>query len=85
MKFLTLEDRHGLFEVVLFSKCYMECGHLVRTHGPYIVSGRVQSRLPGEVNIIADKVELIELKKADLESLLQKKEPPQWTDYSEVV
>jgi DNA polymerase III alpha subunit len=81
MKFLTLEDRFGLFEVVLFSSVYAKYGHLIRTHGPYIITGKVQSRLPGEANLIADTVELVELKKTELESLLQRKEPPQWDGF----
>jgi len=81
MKFLTLEDRFGLCEAVLFSDCYNQYGHLVRTHGPYIITGKVQSRLPGEANLIVEQVELVELPKKELEGLLQKKLPPQWDGY----
>jgi DNA polymerase-3 subunit alpha len=75
MKFLTLEDRFGLCEAVLFPETYSKYGHLIRTHGPYIVTGKVQSRLPGEANLIAEKVELVEMKKKEMEALLQKKIP----------
>jgi DNA polymerase III alpha subunit len=78
MKFLTMEDKFGLCEVVLFSEAYIHYGHLIKTHGPYIITGQVQSRLPGEANLIAEKVELVEMQKGELESLLQKKIPPQW-------
>ncbi len=78
MKFLTLEDRHGLCEVVLFPETYENFGHLVRTHGPYIITGKVQSRLPGEANLIAERVEIVILGKSDLEGVLQKKTPPTW-------
>jgi DNA-directed DNA polymerase III PolC len=81
MKFLTLEDRSGLCEAVLFSDCYNQYGHLIRTHGPYIITGKIQSRLPGEANLIAERVELVELPKSELEGLLQKKLPPQWDGY----
>jgi len=73
MKFLTLEDRLGLMEVVLFPKTYARCGHVLRSHGPYIVRGKVQSRLPGEANIIADDVQLVEVNKHDLEELLNQR------------
>jgi len=59
MKFLTLEDRQGLFEVVLFPDVYERFGHLLRGHGPFIITGRVQSRLPGEANLIAGRVEVL--------------------------
>jgi len=78
MKFLTLEDRHGLCEVVLFPETYEKFGHLVRTHGPYVITGKVQSRLPGEANLIAEKVEIIVMGKNELENVLQKKTPPTW-------
>ncbi|MCB0284468.1 MAG: hypothetical protein KDF60_17925, partial [Calditrichaeota bacterium] len=78
MKFLTLEDRFGLCEVVMFPEVYEQYGHLVRTHGPYIVTGKLQSRLPGEANIIAEKVQLVEMQKNEIEHLLMKKQPLEW-------
>jgi DNA-directed DNA polymerase III PolC len=81
MKFLTLEDRFGLCEAVLFSDAYLTYGHLIRTHGPYLITGKVQSRLPGEANLIAEKVELVEMNKKELEVLLQKKTPAMWEGY----
>ena len=74
MKFLTLEDFHGLCEAVLFPAAYVKYGHLVRTHGPYIVTGKVQSRLPGEANLIVDKLEIVSMGKDQIERLLQKKQ-----------
>ena len=44
-KFITLEDREGLVEAVLFEKAYKQFWHLFRGYGPYVVKGRVQSRL----------------------------------------
>jgi DNA polymerase III alpha subunit len=78
MKFLTLEDRYGLCEVVLFPGVYEQYGHIIRTHGPYIITGKLQSRLPGEANIIAEKVELVQLKKDEIEELLMSKQPLEW-------
>lgn len=78
MKFLTIEDRFGLCEAILFSEAYAQFGHLIRTHGPYIITGKVQSRLPGEANLIAEKVELVQMGKKELEKVLQKRTPPSW-------
>jgi DNA polymerase III alpha subunit len=75
MKFLTLEDHFGLCEAVLFSEPYTKYGHLIRTHGPYLVKGKVQSRLPGEANIIIEEISVVEIEKRELEQLLQKKMP----------
>ena len=72
MKFLTLEDFYGLCEAVLFPAVYVKYGHLVRTHGPYLVTGKVQSRLPGEANLIVDKLEIVSMGKDKIEGLLQK-------------
>jgi len=63
MKFITLEDRQGLVEAVLFDKAYKQYGHLFKGYGPYVVKGRVQSRLPGEANLIVDEVEVLQLEK----------------------
>lgn len=60
MKFMTIEDLHGLCEVVLFPEIYMRYGHLTRGYGPYRITGMVQSRLPGETNIIVEAVEVLE-------------------------
>jgi DNA-directed DNA polymerase III PolC len=78
MKFLTIEDRFGICEAVIFSEVYVRFGHLIRTHGPYIITGKVQSRLPGEANLIATKIEVVTLGKKEMESVFQKKTPPSW-------
>jgi DNA polymerase III alpha subunit len=75
MKFLTLEDHFGLCEAVLFSEAYSKYGHLIRTHGPYLIKGKVQSRLPGEANIIIEEIGVVEIEKKELEQLLQMKVP----------
>ncbi|HPJ98085.1 MAG TPA: DNA polymerase III subunit alpha [Candidatus Hydrogenedentes bacterium] len=43
MKFCTFEDLNGVFEAVLFPEIYQRYGHLLDSHGPYFVTGRVQS------------------------------------------
>ncbi|MEA1926601.1 MAG: DNA polymerase III subunit alpha, partial [Candidatus Auribacterota bacterium] len=42
MKFITLEDPTGLFEVVLFPDCYARYGHHLSGAGPFYVRGTVQ-------------------------------------------
>ncbi|MBI2900824.1 MAG: DNA polymerase III subunit alpha [Planctomycetes bacterium] len=44
MEFLTLEDEHGIFEVVLFPQVFRRCRGLIGTLGPYEVTGRVEGR-----------------------------------------
>jgi len=73
MKFLTLEDTYGLCEAVMFPTVYSQYGHLVKGYGPYLITGTVQSRLPGEANLLVEKVRLIELQKGELENKLQEK------------
>ena len=43
MKFLTLEDRFGTMEVVLFPDAYRQFGQRVTDSGPYVVRGRVEA------------------------------------------
>ncbi|GAB4339655.1 MAG: hypothetical protein Kow0037_24870 [Calditrichia bacterium] len=71
MKFLTLEDRFGLCEAVMFPQTYNRYGQLIKSYGPYRIEGSVQSRLPGEANLLVEKVDLIELDKNELEEKLQ--------------
>ena len=78
MKFLTIEDLFGLCEAVIFSEAYVRYGHLIRTHGPYVITGKVQSRLPGEANLIAEKIEVVVMEKKEMERVLQKRTPPTW-------
>ena len=59
MTFLTLEDDWGLCEAVLFPDVYRRCGGQINGQGPYILSGTVQSRLPGEANVIVEQVRAI--------------------------
>jgi len=67
MKFLTLEDAAGVFEAILFPKTYQKYGHLLTSHGPYIITGRVQYE-DFNTTLIADKIErtTVDLSKAGL-------------------
>ncbi len=58
-----------------YPEVYKQYGHLIRTHGPYIVTAKVQSRLPGEANLIVSKVELVEMDKKEMEQVLQREAP----------
>jgi len=42
MRFLTIEDRTGVVEAVLFPGVYRRFGHLLRGHGPYVLTGRLE-------------------------------------------
>ena len=44
MKFMTIEDRSGTMEVVLFPEVYQKYGHMICTYGPYVVNGRVEAK-----------------------------------------
>ncbi len=75
MKFITLEDREGLVEAVLFDKAYKKYGHLFKGYGlsgnmtgPYVVKGHVQSRLSGEANLLVDEVQVLRLEKETIEN-----------------
>ena len=57
MKFLTLEDTQGTCEAVLFPETYQRYGHLLTTHGPYLVTGQVQKE-SGAYALIVEHVEL---------------------------
>ena len=41
MMFLSMEDLHGTFEVVMFPDCYRQYAHCLSGHGPFLVEGRV--------------------------------------------
>jgi DNA polymerase III alpha subunit len=87
MKFLTLEDRYGLCEAVMFPKAYSQYGHLVKGYGPYLVTGTIQSRLPGEANLLVEELSVVAFKKRELEELLQKvnldKDPQKYYEWAE--
>ncbi|MFC1555732.1 DNA polymerase III subunit alpha [candidate division KSB1 bacterium] len=59
IKFATMEDKHGLVEVVLFPEVYEKYGKILRGYGPFKITGTVQSRVKGEANIIAERVRKI--------------------------
>jgi len=56
MRFLTLEDRHGTLEVVLFPDAYQRWGAVLNGLGPYLVRGRVEVRY-GAVALTGERIE----------------------------
>jgi DNA polymerase-3 subunit alpha len=57
MQFLTLEDRYGLMEAVMFPDVFKRYGGQLVGAGPFLARGTVQSRLPGEANFIISYLE----------------------------
>jgi len=55
MKFLTLEDRYGVAEAVVFPDVYKRCGRELAQGGCYYVEGQVK-RQHGAVSIVASQV-----------------------------
>lgn len=62
MKFITLEDLSGHFDVVLFPQAYQQYGHLIVSRGPFIIEGQVEEDC-GHYTITAKKIEVISAKK----------------------
>jgi DNA polymerase III alpha subunit len=58
MKFVTLEDRQGLVEVVLFPDVYQKYGRLIGGYGPYIIEGKVKSH-HGSLALTAESIEFL--------------------------
>ncbi|MCK5075736.1 MAG: hypothetical protein KAR38_05140, partial [Calditrichia bacterium] len=71
MKFITLEDYWGMMEVVFFPETYKQYAPVLHGHGPFVMEAEIQARIPGELNLIAKSVTKIEVKKEELEKVLQ--------------
>ena len=55
MKFLCLEDRHGVVEVVIFPDVYRRYGRETDSAGAYRIEGKVEEQ-HGAVNLVAERV-----------------------------
>ncbi|MFT5286657.1 MAG: DNA-directed DNA polymerase III PolC [Planctomycetota bacterium] len=55
MRFLTLEDRTGIAEVVLFPEVYANFGHLLISKGPFCISGTVEEQM-GACTLHAERI-----------------------------
>ncbi len=60
MKFLTLEDRHGVVEAILFPDVYRRYGRLISGAGCYRLTGTVKEQF-GSVSLVADSLQPLEL------------------------
>ena len=60
MQFITLEDRYGLMEVILFPEIFKKYAGILSGPGPFWVKGAVISKLPGELSVQAEYIERIE-------------------------
>jgi DNA-directed DNA polymerase III PolC len=58
MKFMSLEDLTGTFEVTLFPDVYRRHAHLTLGHGPYLVTGKVENSF-GACSLTARTIEPI--------------------------
>ncbi|MCZ7555103.1 MAG: DNA polymerase III subunit alpha [Bacteroidia bacterium] len=58
MMFINLDDSTGRIDVVLFPKCFDAHAHLLRTAGPFIITGVVKKEY-GVVSLIGEKVALL--------------------------
>jgi len=55
MRFLYCEDLSGTFESVLFTEVYRRYAHLIRSWGPYIITGSVENNF-GHTPITVEKL-----------------------------
>jgi len=58
MKFLSLEDRTGTFEVTLFPETYKKFATRTMSHGPYLVEGRIEDD-SGVLSLVADRLAVV--------------------------
>ena len=70
MAFIKLEDLYGTIEVIAFPKIYEKCAYSIKEEKIVKVSGRLQFKA-GEVQIIADNIESIEVQEEQVEEKQQ--------------
>lgn len=56
MKFLSLEDKQGVCEIIFFPQVFEKYAGILHGLGPFTVTGKIQSRIKGEANLVAEKV-----------------------------
>ena len=64
MKFLSLEDLSGTFEVTLFPNAYQRFAPLTVGRGPFLVRGRIEDD-QGVASLIASHLEVIPMRSAE--------------------
>lgn len=57
MKFLSLEDRTGTFEAVIFPRAYEQFAELTMSMGPYIIDGKVDEN--DATNVVVSKLSVL--------------------------
>lgn len=57
MKFLSLEDLTGTFEVVIFPRVYYRVAELTMSMGPYLVEGRIDESDP--TNLVVENLQVL--------------------------
>jgi DNA polymerase III alpha subunit len=57
MKFLSLEDRTGTFEAVIFPRAYEQFAELTMSMGPYIIDGKVDEN--DATNVVVNKLSVL--------------------------
>jgi DNA-directed DNA polymerase III PolC len=58
MMFINLDDAVGRIDVVLFPRCFAASAHLLRSAGPFLISGRVAKEFD-VINVVAERVALL--------------------------
>jgi DNA polymerase III alpha subunit len=59
MKFMSMEDLTGTFEVTLFPDVYRQHARQTLGHGPYLVTGRVEESF-GAHSLTASAIEMLQ-------------------------
>lgn len=62
MKFLSMEDLSGTFEVTLFPGAYQKFARMAQTNGPFRIHGKVEND-HGALMLNVDRLELLQPKK----------------------
>ena len=60
MAFVTVEDFHGSYEIIVFSECYQKRRKKLQQDQIVVVAGKISARDRGDVKVIADEVYTIE-------------------------
>jgi DNA polymerase-3 subunit alpha len=58
MMFINLDDAVGRIDVVLFPRCFAASAHMLRSAGPFLISGRVAKEFD-VINVVAERVSLL--------------------------
>ena len=65
MAFVTIEDRSGTMEMLVFPKTLTDCAEAIRDNGVVVVTGRVSCKEEEQTKLVAETVTQIELYSPD--------------------